>query len=85
MDFVQLDNALSQKMDINTGVLQGSVLEPILFLVYLNDITNSSREFRFVLHADDTTLFSTIEYTIPIDSSYVNYLLNHEASMVIVS
>ena len=48
----------------------------------MNDILNSSWAFRFVLYADDTTLFSTIEYTLPIDSSDVNYLLNREFSLV---
>ena len=80
--YVEIDNVLSTKMVINTGVPQGSILGPLLFLIYMNDIPNSSQAFRFVLYADDTTLFSTIEYTIPIDSSDVNYLLNRELSLV---
>ena len=67
--YVKIDNVLSTKMVINTGVSQGSILGPLLFLIYMNDIPNSSQAFRFVLYADDTTLFSTIEYTIPIDNS----------------
>ena len=50
--------------------------------MYVNDIPNSSRAFRFVVYADDTTLFSTIEYTVSIDSSDVNYLLNRELAFV---
>ena len=80
--YVEIDNVLSTKMVINTGVPQGSILGPLLFLIYMNDIPNSSQAFRFVLYSDDTTLFSTIEYTIPIDSSDVNYLLNRELSLV---
>ena len=53
-----------------------------LFLIYMNDIPNSCQAFRFVLYTDDTTLFSTIEYILHIDSSHVNYLLNRELSLV---
>ena len=80
--YVEIENVLSTKMVINTGVPHGSILGPLLFLIYMNDIPNSSQAFRFVLYADDTTLFSTIEYTIPFDSSDVNYLLNRELSLV---
>ena len=48
----------------------------------MNDIPNSGRALRFVLYADDPSLFSTIEYTLPFDSSDVNYLLNRELSLV---
>ena len=42
------------------------------FLFYMNDSPNVSKIFKFILYADDTTPFSTIEFSIPIHHSNVN-------------
>jgi len=56
---VRIGNCLSHTESINIGVPQGSVLAPILFLLYINDLVNVSSLFHCVLFADDTTLCSS--------------------------
>ena len=41
---------------ISRGVPHRSVLDPILFLLFVNDLPNSSSLFKFILFADDSTL-----------------------------
>ena len=53
------NNDRSNLKTIIKGVPQGSILGPILFLVYINDICNASDKFSYVLFADDTNLLLT--------------------------
>lgn len=53
--FVRVDTTMSSCMPIECGVPQGSVLGPILFLLFINDIANLDISGKICLFADDTS------------------------------
>ena len=55
--YVLYQSSESPTSNITCGVPQGSILGPLLFLVYINDIVHSSPLLSFTLFADDTNIF----------------------------
>lgn len=59
--FVEFQSTTSEYQTISCGVPQGSILGPLLFLIYINDLPNASKILHTILFADDTNLFYSHE------------------------
>ena len=60
LEYIQIDeNGRTEFCVVKCGVLQGSILGPLLFLLYVNDLKNASSVLDPVMFADDTNLFYT--------------------------
>ena len=56
--FVYVNTVKSDSTLISTGVPQGNVLGPVLFLIYINDLPKATN-LKTLLFADDTALFAS--------------------------
>ena len=74
---ITLANGTYSKMcPVNTGVPQGSVLGPILFLIYVNDIAQCVNSGKVRLFADDTNLFFSCKSIPTLEKNANESLLN---------
>ena len=73
--YIDMKGVRSEICHIKTGVPQGSILRPLLFILYVNDMHAISEKFTFITYADDTTL------TCPL----VSLSLDHELTIDSIS
>jgi len=59
--FVNYNGTSSSLRDITCGVPQGSVLGPLLFIIYTNDLPNALSYSKCILFADDTTIYLSLK------------------------
>ena len=84
--YVDFNGIESAKLPLSTGVPQGSILGPLMFIIYMNDIYKVSNKFHSILYADDTTLESPLctfdtsalnnKYNLDLLSTNINSELN---------
>ena len=71
--YVECNGHRSLRYEISCGVPQGSILGPLVFLLYINDINNVSNLLNLILLADDTNVFMSHK-----DLNYLSDMLNLE-------
>ena len=80
--YVEFEDTKSEILPITVGVPQGSIVGPLLFIIYINDFSEASSIFNCIMYADDTTLLSSLA-SFGNDVETKEYFINAELSNVI--
>lgn len=76
--YVQIENSTSSVGLVKYGVPQGSVLGPLLFTLYINDISNLNLNGKLVMYADDISLFYPYHHDVILKAQ-----IEHDATLIL--
>jgi len=74
--YVRFGNSNSDEIFLEKGLPQGSILSPLMFSIFINDLPNVAPKFDKIIYADDTSLFSTLESFDPDGNSSIEVISN---------
>ena len=77
--YVVFKNHCSDVTDIVNSVPQGSILGPLLFSSYINDLIRTSNKCKFIMYSDDTTIYFNLE---DFDPDNVSNEINNELEKI---
>ena len=77
--YVEINGVKSEALPTTTGVPQGSILGPLLFIIYINELSIASQAFTIIsYYTDDTTLFNTVSNFTNTPNIDPHFLINEE-------
>ena len=76
--YVHFNGINSEMYPVQVGVPQGSILGPLLFIIYLNDLPNACKLFQPIIYADDNTLYGSLKCFGDLNEKSISENINNE-------
>ena len=87
---VDINNKQSNEFYIYSGAPRGSILRPLLFLIFLNDFPDAFKKLKVLMYADDTVIYyahsdiNVIEKVLNKEMSYLSrYFYQNELILIL--